>query len=99
VPGEVAARLAGLVGPGGGDGGEGGAPVEVPPVQVTLPPPPTAGGTGGPHGHALAGVLAGVGPLLSPDLLVVRHAGYDLVEADGGAGAEAAWVVVGSESE
>lgn len=88
------------------------APFEEVPARVTLPPPPAAGG-GGAYGHALAGVLAGLEgdaeeegqregappPAFASDLLVVSHAGYDLVEADGGSGPEAAWVVGESESE
>jgi hypothetical protein len=85
----------------------GGEPVEVEPVVVRLPPPP--GGEreeGAPppaasYGHTLSSLPAsaggGAGPGL-PDLVVVCHAGYDLVEADGGAGCEPAWVVAAALS-
>ena len=107
-PGRVgrvpAAVAAGLAGPVDEEVGAGPAPTEVVPVEVVLTAEaaaaaaaPGKAATGGRlAGHALGGVLAGLveGGRRPPDLLVVRHLGLDLVEADGGGGPEAAWVAV-----
>jgi hypothetical protein len=97
---------AGLAGPVGvaevEGGGAGPDPEEVEAVGFRLPPPPGGEGgegEGGGYGHALSSLLTEKGenqprPVV-PDLVVVAHAGYDLVEADGGRGCEPAWVACG----